>query len=103
MEAATDAAQEAYSVSEEPEWVYTKESWADCLSDIITDPKNDEDFRRYISRSLPWVNSGMMPVSTTNVLCISTCLTMHLANIGALVLENAIKNGVTLENIGDVK
>lgn len=96
VEAATDSAHDAYSVSGEPAWVYTKESWADCISDIVTDPENDEELRKLIQCVLFWMARGYS-------LAAGSWPDKHVRAIGELIIKNAIKNGVTLANIGKVE
>lgn len=114
MEAATDAAQEAYSVNGEPEWVYTKESWADCVADIVTHPDSDEELRQIIRSALFWIDKVKCPIIydgnalivddvSAQALLVEGMVAQSYHGIGELIIRNALKNGVTLENIGDVK
>jgi hypothetical protein len=104
VELATDAAAEAYSVADKPNFIHTKESWADCLADLITDPENDEGFRRDIEYALYWLdamNTGHY--DKQRAIGHATEFSKAAKNIGIRVIQNAIKNGITLETIGKVE
>jgi hypothetical protein len=101
-ECATDAAHDAYSVPDAP-FVYTKESWADCVGDIVTHPDSDEDLRRAVQRVLFWTNAvHSHTVDAEHAMIVGGALNSSVHALGYLTATNAIKNGVTLENIGEV-
>lgn len=104
VESATNAAAEAYSVSGEAPFIYDKESWADCIADIITDPENDERMRYDLWRALNWMDmAGNYPSRDPESITLrASQITNFAQSIGMRVILNAIKNGVTLENIGSV-
>lgn len=103
VESATDSAHDAYNVSGEPAWVYTKESWADCVGDIVTHPESDEELRRAIQRVLFWTNAVRSPtVDTEHAMIVGGALASSFQTLGYLIAKTALKNGVTLENIGTV-
>lgn len=103
VESATDQAHDAYSVTGESPFIYDKESWADCIADIITDPANDELQRHDLRRALDWISATKEGAgSDLSVLIHAERITCWATEIGFRVIKNAIKNGVTLENIGKV-
>jgi hypothetical protein len=103
VEAATDQAADAYSNG--GEFVYNKESWADCCADLILGDDDSIERTRYdIARALDWIEmSALFSRQDAESIIRRADSIMHFAqSIGKRVIENAIKNGVTLANIGKV-
>lgn len=104
VETATDAAAEAYSVPD-AQFVYTKESWADCAADLILgDDESCEELRKVVQRVLFWTNAVHGPtVDAGHAVIVGSALASSIQALGYLIATTAMKNGVTLENIGQVE
>jgi hypothetical protein len=104
VESATDQAAESYSNG--GEFVYNKESWADCCADLILGDDDSIERTRYdIARALDWIQMSAAASTYSNgdgFIIRADSLMQFAQSIGKRVIQNAIKNGVTLANIGKV-
>jgi hypothetical protein len=86
-----------------PGFVYDRKSWHSDMGSCIGGDQDADDYIRnqliLAFSSMPW---STYPASDRSKIINTQCMSMYMMNIGGQVLENAIKNGLTLEKLGEL-
>jgi len=86
-----------------PGFVYARDSWHSDCAQMITSmkPENNDYIRDQLISALRSMPTASYPATEDSKIINSQCMAMYMMNIGGQVLENAIKNGLTLEKLGE--
>lgn len=82
--------------------VYDRDSWhRDCAEYMVSsDPAENDKLRRLLSTMLWWLQREPC-ADLAHTLFRANCISDIGAKIGQHIIETSIKNGLTLENLGE--